>query len=177
MKYITINELNHFNFHDAELQKINLNNGNMIWQLSLVNATIQNSQNSFNEDMCIKEAEIVFENFNIEKIVFGAYKVYDSNNVLIKSVESKIEPPEFEIEPIKKSLVFYKKMFERLLNSEHLNLGDIKAAIINIDYDFIHRQWSKTNPDFELSVYTCKVDIEATNGKIYSAIVPEWWKY
>jgi len=88
MKYIAINELNRFEFHDAELQKIDFNDGNMRWQLSSVSATKQNSQNSFNEDMCIKEAEIIYESFNIEKIVFGAYQVYDANQVLIESVEA-----------------------------------------------------------------------------------------
>jgi len=39
--------------------------------------------------MCIKEAEIIFEDFNIEKIVFSAYSIYDSNNVLIKHSEAR----------------------------------------------------------------------------------------
>lgn len=89
MRYIAINELNHFEFHDAQLQKIDCNDVNMRWQLSVVNATIQNSQNNFDKDMCIKEAEILFENVQIEEIVFAAYKVYDSNEVLIESVEAK----------------------------------------------------------------------------------------
>lgn len=89
MKYIAIDELNHFSFHDAELQKIDFHNGNMIWQLSAVNATIHNSQNSFDKDMCIEQAEIIFTDMNIIKIVFGAYKVFDSNNVLIESAEAK----------------------------------------------------------------------------------------
>ncbi len=93
MRYIAIDELNHFSFHDAELQKIDFHDGNMIWQLSAVNATIHNSQNSFDKDMCIEEAEIVFENVQIEKIVFGAYKVYDSNQALIESVEAKTANP------------------------------------------------------------------------------------
>lgn len=89
MKYIAIDELNHFSFHDAELQKIDFHDRNMIWQLSAVNATIHNSQNSFDKDMCIKQVEIVFEGINVIKVVFGAYKVFDSNKVLIESVEAK----------------------------------------------------------------------------------------
>jgi len=94
LKYITIDELNHFEYHDAEIKKIDFSNGNMIWHLSAVNATKENSQNSFDKDMCIKDAEIVFEHFNLVKIVFNAYKVYDSNNVLIESVEAKIANPD-----------------------------------------------------------------------------------
>lgn len=102
MQYIAIDELSHFDFHDAELQKIDFNDGNMKWKLSSVNATKRNSQNSFNEDMCIKEAEIIFESFNINKIVFGAYEVYDSNQILIESVEAITANPN-EYDNIKKT--------------------------------------------------------------------------
>jgi hypothetical protein len=53
LKYIAIDELNHFEFHDAKLDKIDFCNGNMIWQLFAVNATKKNSQNNFDKDMCI----------------------------------------------------------------------------------------------------------------------------
>lgn len=131
MKYIAINELNHFNFHDAELQKITFYNGNMIWQLSAVNATIQNSQNSFDEDMCISEAEIIFENFNINKIVFGAYKVYDSNKVIIESVEEKIANPNEYTDILNKTLGNYCYIF----NMEELPMieGEKYQVCFNID--------------------------------------------
>jgi hypothetical protein len=90
MEYIAIDELNHFSFHDAEIQKIDFCFGNMKWQVTAANATIQNTQNSLQKDMCIDEAEIIFEDVQVEKIVFSAYKVFDSNNNLIQSVEEKI---------------------------------------------------------------------------------------
>lgn len=74
MKYIAIDELNHFHFHDAKLENIDFRNENMIWQLSAVNATKKNSQNNFDKDMCIENAEVVFEHFNIIKIIFVLIK-------------------------------------------------------------------------------------------------------
>jgi hypothetical protein len=94
MKYVSTNELNHFSFHDAQLVEIELNNGNMIWKFEEVNATVRNSQNKYDKDMCIEKGKIVFENIQIESIIFSGYKVYDSNNVLIKSVEAKKANPD-----------------------------------------------------------------------------------
>jgi hypothetical protein len=76
MRYIATNELNHFNFHDAALEKMDFLHRNMTWELSALNATTQNSQNNFDKDMCIENAEIVFEQVQIVKIVFSVYKVY-----------------------------------------------------------------------------------------------------
>lgn len=93
MKFIAIDEINHFEFHDAQLQKIDFHDGNMTWQLSSVNATTQNSQNNSDKDLCIDQADIVFENINIVEIVFSAYKVYNSKNVIIESVEARKASP------------------------------------------------------------------------------------
>lgn len=107
MKYISIDELNYFDFHDAQLQKIDIDCDSLRWRLSSLNATTQNSQNSFNEDMCIKEAEVIFEHFNIEEIVFEAYKVYDSDNNLIESVEAIAANPNEYDNIFKKTLDSY----------------------------------------------------------------------
>ncbi len=107
MNYTAIDELNHFNFHDAELYQIEFHDGSMKWQLSSINATKQNSQNSFDKDMCIKDAVIVFEHVKIEKIVFSAYKVYDSNNTMIKSEEAKTANPDEYDEILRSTLDDY----------------------------------------------------------------------
>jgi hypothetical protein len=93
MKYTAINELSHFEYHDAEIKKIELNHGNINWHVSLLNATTENSQNDFDKDMCIEHAVIAFEQAHIAQIVFSAYKVY-SNSGLIESVEAKIASPD-----------------------------------------------------------------------------------
>lgn len=131
MKYIAINELNHFEFHDAELQKIDCNDENMRWQLSSVNATMQNSQNNLGKDMCIKEAEILFENIQIEEIVFAAYKVYDSNYVLIKSVGAKTANLDEYNDILKNTLSSYCYIY----SFEELNKVDGKTHIVCINID------------------------------------------
>ena len=88
MKYTVINELNHFEYHDALLKKNTWNNKHLHWEVSAVNATIENSQNNFCKDMCIGNAEIIFEQAHIESIVSDAYQVYDSDNNLVESVKA-----------------------------------------------------------------------------------------
>lgn len=94
MAYQSTNELDCFQFHDAQIKKIELTDINMIWLVSAINAMTTNSQNNNKKDMCVSEATITFENPTIEKIEYGAYKVYDSNRTLIKSVDAKTEKPE-----------------------------------------------------------------------------------
>jgi len=94
--FVAINELSHFHFHDAEINNIEFKNEQMIWEVSAVNATKTNSQNKFDDDMCIEDALIEFENIRIESIIFGAYTVHDSDNNLIESKEAiPAEPSEY----------------------------------------------------------------------------------
>lgn len=94
MKYKSINELDCFQFHDAEIKKIQLVDNKMTWIASCINAMITNTQNSNAKDMCVENAIMVFENVAIEKLEFGAYTVHDSNHNLIKSVEATSAEPE-----------------------------------------------------------------------------------
>jgi len=87
MKYIAINELAHFQFHDAEIESIDFYDGCMMWKVGAVNATTANTQSKFEKDMCIKSAQITFEDIQIESIIFNGYQVYDHNRNLIESKE------------------------------------------------------------------------------------------
>jgi hypothetical protein len=93
MRYVSVNELSHFQFHDSGISTIDFDKQRMVWEVEAVNATTSNSQNDFSEDMCIKNAIITFENPCIESIVFGAYQVFDSNRNLIESHEDVTAPP------------------------------------------------------------------------------------
>jgi len=66
----------------------------MTWKLIAANATTENSQNSYDCDMCIEEAKVIFEHVNIESIVFGAYEVHDFQHVLLESVAERTAKPE-----------------------------------------------------------------------------------
>ena len=111
MKHIVINELNHFSYHDAEIQEMKWHGNDLIFVVSGINATTTNTQNSYCKDMCIDNATIVFENASIESIVFDAYKTYDSNKILIKSVEAEAATEEEYADILRESLNRYCYIF------------------------------------------------------------------
>jgi len=93
MKYTSVDELDRFQFHDAQIQKIVSSSMDMIWETSLVNVTTDNTQNQFNNDMCTNFAVIVFENYHIESIIFGASEAW-RDGVLVASREARTLLPE-----------------------------------------------------------------------------------
>ena len=101
MKYEAVNELSNFDYHDAYINKIDFQNGQMIWEVENINAKTKNSQNNFDSDMCIGNAIMIFKDVQTDIIFsdhFGAYNVYDSNGNLIESRESpvkKTKPEEY----------------------------------------------------------------------------------
>jgi hypothetical protein len=94
MLYCAINELDNFEFHDAEIKEIALSDNSMIWTVADINATTKNTQNGNSKDMCVALATMTFENLLIENIVFSAHTVRDSNNNVIKHVEAISANPE-----------------------------------------------------------------------------------
>ena len=94
MKYKSVNELDNFQFHDAQIKNILLTDTEMMWDVSAINATTQNTQNDHPKDMCIENATMKFENVCIKNLVFGAYTVHDSDNNLIESVDATTAMPE-----------------------------------------------------------------------------------
>lgn len=73
MKYKAINELNHFEFHDANIVSQKRENGCIEWILDNLNVTTLFSQCDFEEDMCIKEARVLFEQVEVEGICLSEY--------------------------------------------------------------------------------------------------------
>lgn len=98
MKFIAIDELNHFDYHDAAITAIDWHGGDFVWRLEAVNATTENSQNSYPKHMCISNAEIIFNNARIESIVFNAYKStykpLGGVEVVTESVSARAAAPE-----------------------------------------------------------------------------------
>lgn len=121
MMYQSTNELDCFKFHDAEVKEIKLTKTDMIWLVSKINAMTTNTQNNNEKDMCVGDATMTFENLTIEKIEYGAYEVYDSKRILIKSVGAKIEKPEEYANVLAESTSSYCYIFGM---DEFTKLGD-----------------------------------------------------
>jgi hypothetical protein len=90
MRYVAVDELHHFNFHDARIKTIDWHGKDFVWQVDGINATTENSQNSCPKHMCIDSAEAVLKDARIESIVFGAYETRNSYGILIDSAEDRL---------------------------------------------------------------------------------------
>ncbi len=84
MPYVSIDELERFEFHDAELISIEQNEPCMKWITKGINATKENTQNHFQFDMCVSESDVVFESVEIKSITFAEIKTYNVNHELIQ---------------------------------------------------------------------------------------------
>jgi hypothetical protein len=90
MKYESIDELNTFEFHDAQIKNIVISRDKIIWFVSALNATTHCSQNIELLDLCIEEAEMDFLNAKIKKIEFLGYEVQDAHGNLLKKTQPKL---------------------------------------------------------------------------------------
>ncbi len=112
MPYISIDELEHFEFHDAEVVSIELKDQCMKWMTRNINATKENTQNSFQIDMCVPEAEIIFETVEIKSIIFGEFKVFNANHELIRHEKPREACPGEFASILSESLSTYCWIFE-----------------------------------------------------------------
>lgn len=92
MKYVAIDELEHFHFHDAEVESFEWNNGDILWHVSALNAKTTNSQNDSPKDLCIDCAEMVLVNARIEKIAEPGY--IRTENKAVQTVEENVKSPD-----------------------------------------------------------------------------------
>jgi len=102
MKHISIDELLHFDFHDAVIESIAFTDTEMAWVVSAVNALPANTQNHHDVAMCIEKATITFENPNIESMTFAAFAVHHSNGKIESHETVKVKESE-RIEILKKT--------------------------------------------------------------------------
>lgn len=126
MEFVSINELDCFQFHDAEITEIKLINNRMLWKVSAINTMMTNTQNNNLKNMCIESALMTFEDILIEKLEFWAYKTYDSSNNLIKSVAATCAMPEEYEEILSKSTSSYCYIYSM---NELLNIADKKYRV------------------------------------------------
>lgn len=109
--------------------------------------------------------------------IFKLAKETKRTNIKIDVKNMIIEPEEYNIPVLRRSLVYLKEKFVGLLASEKLSIDEISKAYIYIGFDLGNTKLSKTVPNLELPSYNCNVEIVDINDKSHSASVVEWWRY
>lgn len=101
--YRTVDEVQHFDFQDAEIKEIKQERGHLVFLLGYVTILPENSCNRDIRKMGTNELLLQIQHARILRFVEEGYKVYDADGNLKETCEDReIEPPE------------YQQMFERL---------------------------------------------------------------
>ena len=103
MKFTTINELQNFDFHDANINGIRFSLDNLILHLDNVKILPTNTTNRDIRTMRTNNLFLTLEKASIIKFINEGYKIYDPNGKLMSTVEDS---------PISEEN--YKKAFEDL---------------------------------------------------------------
>ena len=107
MKFTSVNELDSFEFHDAQITNMKLVGSTMVWEMSCPYVTTENSQNDHPADMRIESAVLTFENIVINQLEFSAYKLYTADRELIESVDRAVAQEEDYADILAESLSSY----------------------------------------------------------------------
>lgn len=103
MGYRTVDELEHFNFSDAEIYSITQYRNQLIYQLGYVTILGNNSCNRDIREMGTNELTLKLQNVTNLRIVLEGYKLYDADGNLKESCEDE-EIPETRYNEIFKEL-------------------------------------------------------------------------
>ena len=82
MKFKAVNELEHFNFRDAQIEKAEWAEDSLRFELEAVIIKANNSQNGNYTDSYAGTLQMELKNAEIQKAVKEGYKYYDANDVL-----------------------------------------------------------------------------------------------
>lgn len=94
MGYRTVDEWEHFEFQDADLAQIRMENGHLYLELGYVTILPDNSCNRDIRKMGTNELTLQLQHVQIGQIIEEGYKVYDADGNFTESVADKVLTPE-----------------------------------------------------------------------------------
>ncbi|MCL2387919.1 MAG: hypothetical protein FWC89_10290 [Defluviitaleaceae bacterium] len=142
MKYTSINELSKFDYHDAIINIIYIQDGHMIWDISNINASTENSQNDFDKHMCVENAILIFEDAKIECITSSAYMQADEK-------EATVVPPDAYDAYIQSLSCEYINNLESVAQHEDgkytaiFNMGGHVGGLVSLSFSKAVIKWDK----------------------------------
>lgn len=156
MQYVAIDELEHFEYHDAEIVSIELKEHCMKWMTKHINATKENTQNTFPVDMCVPEAEIVFESVEIKSITIIGFEVHNANHELIEHEETREACPGEFASILSKSVSIYCRIFGMCIEKTPADgkhkysatftiVSGVDVFDIQLDFDRVVISWNEFN--------------------------------
>ena len=94
MGYRTVDEWENFEFQDADVGQIHMENGHLYLKLGYVTILPDNSCNRDIRKMGTNELTLQLQQVEIDRIIEEGYKLYDADGNFTKSVEDQELTPE-----------------------------------------------------------------------------------
>lgn len=148
MSFTAINELEHFGFQDAQIQRADYNNGILEFELEAVIVRANNSQNGNYTDSYAGTLLMRLENAVIQKGVKEGYKYYDANDVLKDEIPDTPLTDEQIKKLLKNSKDYY--LFDMVKVNDEENTTGHFLYLLGIDADEETSYWLQV--EFEKSV-------------------------
>lgn len=150
MSFTSINELEHFGFQDAQIQRAEYAEGILEFELEAVIVRANNSQNSNYTDSYAGTLFMRLEKAIIQKGVKEGYKYYDANDVLKQEVpDTPLDESEIK-NLLKNSKDYY--LFDMVKVNEEENKTGHYLYLLGIDADEETSYWLQV--EFEKSILT-----------------------
>lgn len=139
MKFKSVDELENFNFQDAQIEKIEKQENGLALTLEAVIVKAKNSQNANFTDSYAGTLLMRLENGNIQKAVKEGYKYYNANDELIEEVADTPLSEEEIDELIIKSKGYY--LFDVVKVEDDQNTTGHFLYLFGIDADEETSYW------------------------------------
>ena len=95
--FISTNEPENFNWHDAEIKSVYCENQKMIWKVDTLNVLTSNSQNSEGIDLRASIATVIFENYSIEDVLRYGFKKYQGGKLIEELPDKMLSHQEIKV--------------------------------------------------------------------------------
>jgi hypothetical protein len=87
----------------------------------------------------------------------------------------KASPASLVTPPVADSISSYQKWFPQLVTSHKTSMNVVQGATVTLTFDLDVRRPVRHHPAFQESPYRCVADITDDRGKVWSAVIEDWW--
>ncbi len=148
MRFQAINELEHFNFQDAQIKQFSVSEGMISFELDAVIVKAQNSQNANYTDSYAGTLAMRLLGGKIQKAVKEGYKYYDANDVLVEEIPDEELSEDAMKQLIKASKDYY--LFDVVKVDDDQNTTGHYLYLFGLDADEETSYWFQI--EFEKSI-------------------------
>lgn len=162
MSFQSVNELEQFNFQDAQIKQFTVSEGLISLELEAVIVKARNSQNANFTDSYAGTLSMRLLGGNIQKAVKEGYKYYDANDILVEEIPDQPLTEEEIATLIKGSKDYY--LFDVVKVEDDQNTTGHFLYLFGVDADEETSYWFQIEFDKSILEWERYMNRVQTNG-------------